>query len=718
LPNISADDKAVLLAVAERSGPEFRIRFAEPSSVAVLAGDLDIGECNVGPADTAPKRVTMALCFLGRMQGVLVGTTSRSLVTSLELVDVRAAPEFSPAASMVSFRQRFEGVLATKSRASVYFSDGHVVAYAGRLLDVAQVAARTPLPESLLDALAEGYAGRDVVRQNVQYDEYLRDFVVEYRSLGTEAEVLRLRERSGELLGTRAANYRASKPVKGYVYASSLAPVGSPPSQTTYTVPMSVTPASGSQYTHLLSGDGGVPYVVRYMANAASGGGCTTVAQVDAFQNAATSAATPWLAVTSGSNFRMANAYVLVNLANSLRLDPAQGLVYNAQASIPFRLVVADCLSADAFYVPDGGTGGEMQLTGLSNPTWSNLSTILHEYGHYIHDRYNGAAGSHAIAEGFADTMPARWLLYASENRGEYSGLHYLSAIDRSLIQSHGSLLVNGEYRLDIAAYYPDPTCTPDEEDINTSYSCGRVISFVYWELVWDQCRTGYGTCSIDQDIIQTGGYASNARVLANNAFAYALSHLAPGDIVADYFEYVSEYYLILATYSGISEADYQRVLDAMAHHCVGYNRRCGSGFHKLPGSVLPSSYTHKGAHFREAEAGTLGGDAQGVLESASNGALVWLQSGSWVTYTFTIPVGTTGNYDVKLAAKYYAFPASSASVLVSGYGGQSVAVANSNWQWLSTTAPYFLVAGTTYSITVAQTSGNVDLDAVVLVRR
>ena len=81
------------------------------------------------------------------------------------------------------------------------------------------------------------------------------------------------------------------------------------------------------------------------------------------------------------------------------------------------------------------------------------------------------------------------------------------------------------------------------------------------------------------------------------------------------------------------------------------------------------------------------------------------------------MPASSTGNYDIKFVGRYYSNPSSSVTISLGG-SSQNVSVPGYGWQWYSTTSPYALTSGNHYTFQVSRNTGNVDVDAVVLVKR
>lgn len=395
------------------------------------------------------------------------------------------------------------------------------------------------------------------------------------------------------------------------------------------------------------------------------------------------------------------------------------------QANITLDLTVVNCIGAGGEYY-NNTTDGDLYLgSSSSSPntshSYENMGVIAHEYGHYVHHRY-GMHGTRGIKEGWALTFPMRWMRYALEFRSpEFAGLTYNTPHDiDDLI--HYSSLHNGEYRIDATTpidefTYPS-VCDANETDPGGGHECGQVLASVFWELIWDECQLGYRDCSLGDDIIRTGTYATTARRLANNAYTWAIYNMTTGSRIEDFFDYVSDYYQDKETAGVIDSDDYNRVLSVLAHHCVGYNSTCATQF-KLPDSKLPTAYTRKGPLFVQAESGIQSGtQTLSAPGTAAADNFLWIKAGSYVEYNFTIPAGQAGNYDVKFSGRYYT-GASSVRVTVAGSGTTNdVNVPGSAWAWYSTATAYAFTAGQNVTVRIAQKTVQTDIDVVVLVKR
>lgn len=231
-----------------------------------------------------------------------------------------------------------------------------------------------------------------------------------------------------------------------------------------------------------------------------------------------------------------------------------------------------------------------------------HLGTIAHEYGHYIHDQY-GMGGTPALIEGWADTNVLRYALHQVVSTGSWN-IGYSTELLPLQSHFHGQYTINGEFRVANIrntvhfpdAFFPSPACSTDPPDL---YRCGKVLSLIYWELVWDRCRSAYYKCSTNEQIVQSGSYAGNAWMLANSAFAYALFMSTDNPDIDDFMWDVEARYYAFFQSSYLDAYSYHRVLSVTGHHCLGQRGSCG--LYHLPGSPHPNAWSLK-EKYTEAE--------------------------------------------------------------------------------------------------------------------
>jgi hypothetical protein len=475
----------------------------------------------------------LALCFLGEMEQAIAGEASRSLVDTVREAEFGPGPDEKEGSRVLHLHQFHDGVRVGFADARVFFHAGRVVAFSGNLVDTESFPHRaSPAPD--LQRGAEEVAGHKLRLHETYFDPKLKKFVVKFynEDRGRDPYDYLMDEATGRLLAREHAGMRSPEPIQSLDYTASWTPTG----PTQKTVEMTITPVPGGFSHQLRNQAQGAPTFTYHSPGTFLPGQdppCNNEPRNLAAQFASTPTATPWSTVTSGGMFEAGNAYYWINQLNEMRTHWSSSFGYT-QRQVDLDLIVGPCLLSGAGeYYATSGMGGDLYLGSSQddNPTWNALSTIAHEYGHYVHDRYNNN-GTRALKEGFAETFIARWLRYANEFRGEWTSLTY---DESSMAQKqHNGVLVNGEFVLGPVPsekahlYYPaTPQCTANEDwggPESEPYACGGVVPTVFWELLWDICRLGYGSCDDGQDIIQTGPYASTARRLANNAYTWAIT--------------------------------------------------------------------------------------------------------------------------------------------------------------------------------------------------
>ena len=140
----------------------------------------------------------------------------------------------------------------------------------------------------------------------------------------------------------------------------------------------------------------------------------------------------------------------------------------------------------------------------------------------------------------------------------------------------------------------------PDNVNTDIKYACGWLMSVVYWELAWNQCRTSFKTCLANQNIVTSGVYANSPWMLANAAFAYAMSNTRGRENLDTFMDRVSSRYGDFCAAGYLDPASYGRVLSVMAHHRFGAWKDYSA--YVLPGTRLPRKDLITHPNFREAE--------------------------------------------------------------------------------------------------------------------
>lgn len=365
------------------------------------------------------------------------------------------------------------------------------------------------------------------------------------------------------------------------------------------------------------------------------------------------------------------------------------------------------------------------QLTAIANANstfylWGTAELVLttanamrmaptaHEYGHYIHHALGGG-GTLDVKEGWANTVPLRWSVYEVVGRGLWpvppAGYDMEFAFGGVTPYKHDEKIVNGEWVIDTLFgnedfnYHPHPFCGTNPDN---GYACGSMIGMLYWELAWDFCRLAYGSCGSGERVIQSGPYYAWAWALANSAFAWAIDNTT-----ADTTEFLEKvdmrYKQFWQTYGFMSQADYERVQSVLAHHCTGAAAACADN--KLPGSPLPSEFTHK-VGFSEGEAPS-SFTPFGVLfhndSSASGDAFVDIYYSGSARYDIWID----DPYDYDLNAVTKPSPYGGDNILVRVDSNPTVLVTlptSGSWQWKSLLTGVSLAAGW-HTVTLQATS-------------
>lgn len=298
------------------------------------------------------------------------------------------------------------------------------------------------------------------------------------------------------------------------------------------------------------------------------------------------------------------------------------------------------------------------------------LSTIAHEFGHYVHDTTSQLQGQSHVVEAWAATYALRMAAHRRFVSLAWPSVNYeTDLLVSGFTWQLQSVLRKGEYILDMYPtpancerwgipsfgcpdwiYYGNDFVCPDN-----SYECGAPMWTVYWILVHDTCRLSFlNACTAGQDIIQhNGGYQNSAWRLANSTYAYAIANASGSMNLQAFMALVASRYAYFRTQGYLSTADENRVLAVMASQCLGPSQACFGSNHKLPGSPLPSSQTKKHDDlFREAEFGQEWYSATEVTSTntASGNKYVSFGTTGWLSINFNIT--QVGTYRVHLVMK------------------------------------------------------------------
>jgi len=372
-----------------------------------------------------------ALCFLANSGWY--GAEDSASIRAVRFDEPIAGPE--PNEEIVRARQYdAAGIELYPPEVVLDFIGGELKSVVGTLADDTAIPIRTPPSRSNVQGKLRFNIG------SLRYERVLTSTATSMRTV-LDAE-------TGEVVSEESTVLYANAPklIKTWDFSNDVVVPGSAP-RTVKSTTMDVS-ASGSTYLHDADryGDGYVGSA-RYSPTISSipnqGNNKTDVCSPTYYATiAAPMTAEPWANTLDSEYIRyVGQAFYWLSAVNDYRLHWSAGFG-GTQTALPLSLLVSKCVVQGSNY--GGGTitlGAETRQTadqGSLNSTL-NLDDMVHEYGHYIHDRY-GNKGSAAVKEGFADTMGRRWVMYAREFRGEFSVANYFS-----FGYKHGTASVNGE---------------------------------------------------------------------------------------------------------------------------------------------------------------------------------------------------------------------------------------------------------------------------------
>ncbi|MFK8016378.1 MAG: thrombospondin type 3 repeat-containing protein [Gammaproteobacteria bacterium] len=265
------------------------------------------------------------------------------------------------------------------------------------------------------------------------------------------------------------------------------------------------------------------------------------------------------------------------------------------------RVIVAPsglCPGLASACAKSGMTEYKILLPTITGSAFS-LSSMAHEFGHIIHFMYDRTPTSlrgRAVDEGFADHNLLRYALFRFQENAnrpfdEMSELNYDDGTHLEYGHHSGGIATpstHDTFGLGHLVYDRDSrVCSPDSA--SSPHACGDVLASIYWELAWNECRTGYRSqsgvwCSQSQTIIEEN---PDAVRLANIAFTSAIRKMRDHHDMVKFFDFVSWRYSRFLIDGDIGALDYQRVLATLNHHCLGWNHDCDKAriltTHQLP---------------------------------------------------------------------------------------------------------------------------------------
>lgn len=651
LPDV---ERAALDRLAELHGQNIFVRLNEGRSIRMLVGpDLAPARCPSSPLSLkSPKAYeSFGRCFVAEL-GTLAGEGLRA-VNSESLRLERALPGVDGGEQIVLI-QEHEGLPIKPGKVKFYFRRGKLLNYVATLSDTSEFPLRAPLPDAGLEVLAAGFAGEPhLVEVERYFDVKAQRFVVEYD--GSKDRVA-LDETTGELIEhkARAAYFvdEVTKSKQVALYDVDFTPAASPVAAN---VTFTRTCIGSCNFTQICDWNAALladSFSHDYITATFLG----TAAVAPSFNDLSSCSGTPFSHVTNDAvgtdRWYLVNAYYQLTRFADMKKH-ALGYLSGGN-SYDMRLKFQTDGSGDI----DGSyTQSNHQLTFYvdAEETMGNLHIMGHEYGHYIHDMF-GWDGTGAVSEGWADTVPLRFVLWDKNANSGFSAVNYSTDMNGYMFNYRTSeTIVNGEYLPNGSEYqyYPDPVkCANENSGDITQYECGSLMSRIYWELAWDQCRVRFGACNNLQDIIASGTYANEAWKLASITFAHAIANMPAGGDIADFFDLVIAKYWEYSpgSLSTIDWNDYQRVGNVLSRHCVGWSDHCWgeAGYPTLPGSKLPSADTKKVSLFKEAETTTT--LTPTAWSDASGGFGVTIAPNQTLSLPFSIT--TTRNYVTRIVAR------------------------------------------------------------------
>lgn len=624
-----------LIAYSSSVGPSPLLATAE--------GDLLPDRCRVHAGGANPDFEAAIRCFLEMESTLMLHTHDADRGTAPELVFTENARGFHPGPPEQYLRteQVHRGYRVDERSMAFVFSDHRLVSATGRFAGTSafQVPA---VDESFLEAEVHRQFGEEARVVEFIYNPdsgelELRVFVGDDEHRLNAADGTRRSSRS------RVHSLEVTKGVAVYQFPSSVY-LGVGQSYSVVSSPVTCQGVGGGVCD--VPGSGSCNYFPRQaVANAdraigvetvSAGGTVTQCVEQDPCGSTSVFNQWPWTSQYDLRHYAASARRVLDEAADVLQHSESFFWAY-PRTPLDYRLrVSAQPSDAAGSYSP----ASPRTLTLYQDPDFygrenaRDLSTVAHEFGHYVHHTISGLYGQGHVKEAWAAKYALRMATHRRFVTGQWPSLAYQTDL---LVGGWTWQLQNvvrkGEYILDL---YPNPTNCPAYPGPpvgntcpdwvyykNTSnfcphdiYSCGGPMWTTYWVLAHDRCRISFMDCSSNQDIIQyAGGYQNSAWRLANSTYAYAIKNVSANANLGEFMYLVAARYAYFRAQGYLSTADENRVLSVLAAQCLGPASACG--WHRLPGSPLPSAFTAKHPLFREAESGVLSNGA--TIVSASN---------------------------------------------------------------------------------------------------
>lgn len=671
-------------------------RLVVDGELVTVVGPIEFGaDCLA----VAVERTDLARCFVRRFVDVFGGDTGTTLASA-------TVNDVGPDGVYIGhLNQLSHGVPVIGRGISIVASDTHVYSIAGRISDSNDLPVCTAPPGA--DMAIEPTSRRCLFRAQTERGAEYSD------ELGRPVAV-----------DKTFANVSVTRSVKTNIYSDSH--VFSPTfGTTTEVVPLSCFDtlggvascyaASGSNCAYNMKEEAGTERmeVVKTILV----GGIATESPITENGSCPNG---PWISPSEWPEAG-ANAYANLRKLRAMKNHESSYMTHIA-ASEPLTINIQEPALGGDEVVAGYYTSGDNQIGLRHDYPYAydkDLYTIAHEYGHYLEDMIQGFSLSGPASEGWANSVPLRYIVYNDHITQAWSGSYGMSIMgfSESTPGRHSQISRNGERvhgaysgTVNEQAFYYSAGCS------GSVYFCGDTISQVYWELAWNVCRTSFGTCGSGASIVQAGSYASAPWRLANSAFSNALDPLASGAGVASYFAQVESMYSTFLANGYLDNSSFERVRSVLAHHCVGSTASCASGF-KLPGSPLPALGTWK-VRALEGEGGSATGSVFNVSSTgtSNNGyARFWLSPAAASNYTIPLALSFPASvpYKAKVAARCYSAPCQ-IQIKVNGAIQGNNLVVPASWSWIDSNA-VTLAGNQSHTISVVLLTGAVDVDFVTL---
>lgn len=209
---------------------------------------------------------------------------------------------------------------------------------------------------------------------------------------------------------------------------------------------------------------------------------------------------------------------------------------------------------------------------------------------------------------------------------------------------------------------------------------------------------------------------------LANSAFAYAAAMTTSTSDIRNFFDLVVTRYNSFYSSGYLDYSSLVRVLDVLAHHCLGPWNVCAPTYtgHMLPGSHYGSIFSTK-VQFREAESQNAPASYTIVGSSNASASSYLRVSGTPVSTIISYTISTASdplNANLKIVARGGTFPTKTEYSVNGGpfvVANAPFAGAGSTWNWITigTVVPTAGATQIRFRFSSAGANYDFDIDAV-----